>query len=391
MKYFWKKRLAGLVCTTALLLAACGPEATEAPPSSTAQPAEPIVYSVRIHTCSEALHTALSALADTYYRQTGVRVSVTLAQGDCEAALAAAMAGEDPPTLLCLHSADAAQKWQDRLLDLTDSAPAKQLCDPAFGLSLGGKTLALAADVEGYGLIYNAALLARTGFTRSDIRDFSQLQLVSEFISGQDMGISAFSSPELDTGDHRGLACLLASAMEEAQLRSFWDLYIGHKDSGEQGLTAFLEQDAIFHLGGSWDYERLEALGSNSLDILPVFTPDGGSLQYTVELAWGISSLASEQDQQLTLRFWEWLLTADGGEPAPVDSLGLLAPYQGAAGYNNALEKKLRQYMNMEPVSVNWQGCRLTPEQLEALSTALSAYAADPCEENWQPIAQLLP
>ncbi len=396
----WKRWTACVLAAVFLVLSGCAPQADPSQSQSqdqnqsqqtTAPSYNPAVGQVRIYTCDPALQEGFTALAEQYYQETGIPVVVTLAQGSCQESLQQALSGQEAPTLFCLHSAQAVSQLADSLYDLSGTLAHTQLISPDFAVTQEDKVLALAADTQGYGLIYNAGLLARAGFTRSDITDFSQLQLVSQHITTQDLGFGAFAPPDLTAASHKGAACLLSGIGETADgLQAFWDLYIQNGGGTAQGLTALVESESIFYLGGTWDHESLESLGSSNLDILPAYTPDGGSLGYTVELCWAVNGKTANVDRERTLEFLNWLVTAQK-EGAPVDTLGLFAPFQDAVSYEDPLEKKLREYMATEPIYVRWQCCEaLGAEGLSSLNETLAQYAADPTPENWALVTALL-
>ncbi len=392
-----KRWIACLLAAVLIVFSGCAPHAPtqdlSEQSSPTTQPSyNPAVGQVRVYTCDPALQAGFTTLAERYYQQTGIRVLVTLAEGSCQEGLAQALASEEAPTLFCLHSQQDLERWSDSLYDLTGTSVLDKLVSPDFAMEQAGKILALTAHTQGYGLIYNASLLARAGFTRSDITDFTQLQLVSQYITSQDMGFAAFAAPALEAASHKGTACLLSGiGAAPGDLRTFWDLYIENGSSQEQGLASLLDTESVFCLGGSWDHGTLEPLGSSSLDILPAYTPSGGSLGYTVELCWGINGKTAKIDLQRTLEFLNWLVTAQETD-TPVDALGLFAPFTDAKSYANPLEKKLREYMTTEPICVRWQCCGgLDDQALQAFRQALAQYTADPTQENWEAVVEILP
>ncbi len=382
-------------CMAAVLLCLSGcsaPQESSSGDRSTAPSYNPAVGQVRIFTCSKELEQAFKTVAVRFEKETGIHVVVSFAE-DHSQGLQQAMDAENAPTLFCLHSQVDMEAWQESLYNLEGAEVLGKLADEAFALTLGDRKLAIAAHTQGYGLVYNASLLARVGFTRSDITSFTQLQQVSQYITQQDVAFSAFAAPDLTAAGHKDMACLLSGIGQTTEdLKAFWDLYIQNGHGDARGLAAFLDGNSVFCLGGTWDHQALQALGSTSLDILPAFTPAGGSLCYTVELGWGVNAAASKMDIQRTLEFLSWMATAGLDAPAPVDSLGLFAPFADAVSYENALEKKLREYMMGEAVAVTWHCCcgGLEEAALQSLNDALAAYTLEPTQENWDAAAALL-
>ncbi len=349
---------------------------------------------VRLFTCDPEIYSIFVRMAVDYSHATGTQVIVhTTGEGQtCQEALMAAAQAGRMPTVFCMHSRQDMDTWLGRLYDLTGSPILDKLCSDSFALRAGGKTAAIAMDVEGYGLIYNAALLAKAGFTRSDIRSYADLETVSQMIAGKRLGFTVFSSPGFANGSDRGLAGqLLGAAGNEESLRQMWDLYLTSAGGDGQGLRHFQAGTAVFYGGGTWEYESVAKIGTQNLDILPLYTPDGGSMGYLAKLCWGIDKLAEQQDINAALAFMDWLVTATEDAPAPVDALGLLAPFRDAATYRNTLEKKLRSYMNSEGARVDWDiSGGASGEKLRALGQALEAYSQDPGDEAWQQVQAAL-
>ncbi len=364
--------------------------------SSTALPIDPEAGRVRLFTCDKALYSAFAQLSYEYTRATGVQVLVlTPQEGEsCQEALQRLLQAGNMPNIFCMHSAEDVKKWDSRLYDLAGSPLLDTLCAPEFALQSGDRTLAIAADVEGYGLIYNAALLAKAGFTRSDIQSYTDLSTVSQFITEKKLRFSAFTAPAFTDPGQRGLGNLLLDAVDGADsLRTLWDLYIHNDgaDTGSQGLRQFQGGFSVFYVGGSWEYGKLEMIGTQNLDILPLFYPDGGAMGYQVTLAWGIDKLAEETDIQASQDFLGWLVTAPEGGRAPADSLGLLMPFRQVAYYADPLEKKLRSYMGSEAARVSWLELHTADlEHSQSLGQALSRYHLQPDEESWQAVLDAL-
>ncbi len=400
MKKYMKKRLyayGSLLLTLTVLLALVLPlqqanqwEHSTQSTLSTSGGTRPARGSVQLYTCDPALASVFTSLAEAYTKQTGIQVTVITGSADsCGSDLEKAMASEAAPTLFCLHSREDMEKWQDSLYDLTGSALLEKLWSPDFALGADGKKLAITVDLEGSGLIYNATLMAQAGFTRSDIQDLADLEMVAQFITGKDLGYAAFSAIDLSATDHGSMACLLAGMLPTADaLRSFWDLYLANSQRSGKSLDSFLAEDAVFYLGSTRDYEQVSGLGVSNLDILPAYSSAGSGLSCVSTLCWGVSSQAATQDIQQTLAFLDWLVTATEEGPAPIDGLGLLSPFRDAAAYSNLLEKKLRTYLSTEPATVSWDCCgSLSEDSLSALAAALATYSDDPTDENWQAVA----
>ncbi len=345
---------------------------------------------VRLYTCDAALYEAYCRMGADYTAIYGVEVVALLGQGgSCRESLAAFMGSEQVPTVFCLHSEADMEYWAANLYDLTGSAVVSQLYSTSLTHKSDGKILAVPVDVEGYGLIYNASLLAQAGFTRSDIVDYAYFELVCKRITKEKPGFYTFSGLDFSNTDHGGLACLLTGMLPEAeQLKSFLELYMANDKNSTNPLNQFLTEKTLFYVGGTWDYDKVASLGDNKLDILPAYGPNGGNLQCIARTSWGVNSQVEARDIRETLDFLRWIVTSHGGQEAPVDRLQLLSPYKDAAYYSNKLQEKLRIYMASEPVVTKWDCCDTDGNQRSALSEALKTYTKDPSAANWQKVLE---
>ncbi len=416
MKPFIKGKLpivlaaAAALCVAAVLLLIIfskpphADDETSAPTETTIAPTEP-APEVRLYQCDPALAEKWQALAQRYTSETGIRVTVTTPEnGDCATALPQQLQSGSAPSIFCLHHSHELDLWKSYCLDISDSVIANALQQDIFALRSNGAVYGVAANVESYGIIYNSQLLARAGYTASDITDFQSLINIIENITAnkKSLGFSAFASPDLQDTAHGSLLCLLAGLSDNADvLRSFWDLYRANcvrsgasltQSTSSDGLNDFLQEKAVFYLGGTWNYSDLSGIEDYFLTMLPVYTSENGNnpgLHHACTSYWCVNAQASAQDQAAALDFLGWLVTATEEAAAPADSLGLLTPYKDTKSAGNPLEKLVLDSLSGEN-HVQWNSCdELTPELLAQLGQLLAVYTKDPSDENWNAIATL--
>lgn len=359
---------------------------------------------VVIYQCDPQLSQQWNQLAQAYTAQTGIPVTViTDEAGRLEPGM---MDKKNAPTVFCLQSRQDLANWQDVCLDLTGSAIADALCSQDLALRTDDGIWGVAANVESYGLVYNASLLARAGYTEEDIKSFTSMKNVVQHITSgkKEFGFSAFATPNLSDTAHGGLTCLLAGlAHEPGALRTLWDLYSANCATPAASLIGsgdnvsyqeFLQEKAVFFLAGTWIYDELAEMDDNDLRILPVYTSDSQEnlgLYMHCSGFWCVNANADEPDRQAALDFLGWLVSAQGDDPAPVDSLGLLAPYRDAAYAANPLDELVRKYLLSDREGVEWVDCdTLSTEKLAAFGQALGNYAAAPGDDAWQAVLDAL-
>ena len=358
---------------------------------------------IRLYQCDADMVEKWAALAERYTLLTGIPVTIITPDGDCEASLPQYMDDENAPTIFCLHHSYDLEQWKDHCLDLSGSVIANALQQDFFALKDGEQVLGVAANVEGYGILYNSKLLAAAGYTAEEITDFESLKTVVSNITAnkKQLGFSAFASPDLKDTDHQGLLCLLAGLSDDgAVLRDFWDLYRTNNVRSGSSLTQSTKKDtmadfqngkAVFALAGTWDYEYLSKVEDYFLGILPVYTSgnqDDLGLHYACTGYWCVNSQADELDQTVSLDFLNWLVTAEGSNAAPMDDLQLLTPYKDTKYAGNPLEQLVLKAMENSN-NIHWNSCDdLSPEVLKSFGNALSVYTKNPTDQNWEAVAK---
>lgn len=399
--------LVALLAATVLLwvlLRAFGPGEDPKNPSGT-RPTHPVGSNttgtqshlpgqVRLYTCDPVLHRIYTDFAESYGLQSDNQVVVLpLAQGNCGEALAQALESDAPPTLFCIHDQQTLEALDPRLMDLSGQPILETLSNPAFALAQGERTVALAVDVQAYGLICNNQLLAGAGFSRNDFKTFADLENAVKHISAN-YSTKPFGTLQFSDTDHNGTACVLSLTFPvPQQMRSFLDLYRDHCLTGGDAGAQFLAGKTIFYLGSTEDYQWVSQMadGAHNLDILPMLYAGGKQMQYVSSHFWALDARANPQDQAATLDFLLWMVTAGQDGTAPIDRLQLLSPFRDAAYYSNIFERKLRGYMANEASAVSFPRCHETDlALLEQLSAALQAYTADPSDQTWAAVEALL-
>lgn len=368
--------------TTSVVVTPTGTTIITSPPPVTTVPAAPGV--VRLYTCDARLHEIYVALAAEFYAETGTEVIVLApAEGDCEETLTQLLASSQAPTLFCIHSEAMLQTVQDNLYDLTGTTAAQQLYGDAFALTAEGKMLALAADVQGSGIIYNAAMLAKAGWSGDAIPDFASLSNTVSYITANKSSLGyAFTAP--DYTDAVLMQTLAGLFTDSEQLRGFVDLYRKNCTAKTTTLNYFVKGTTVFYIGSTADYDTVSSIGSNNLGFLPAYGPGSTAVQCSASLFWAVNSQASKNDIAVTVAFLGWLVTADAGG-MPTDRLGLFAPYRGASYAENVLQRKLREYIADGNARLS---CRETMD-VAAFTAALQAYIEAPSDDTWAAVAQL--
>lgn len=409
-----KKRVLSLVLATAMsmsLLAGCGAKEDTA--------------SVYYLNFKPEQKEAWEELAKSYTAQTGVEVTVvTAASGEYETTLMSEMGKEAAPTLFQVNGPVGLTNWKDSCYDLSGSDVYKELTSDAFALKEGNTVHGISYVIESYGIITNKSLLAQAGYSVDDIQSFADLKKVAEDITArsEELGFSAFSSAGMDSSSDWRFKTHLANlpiyfeyqadgigttdAIKGSYLdnyRMIWDLYINNstcegKDlaakTGDDSRNEFLAGKAVFFQNGSWEYGNLVGEGKfadDDLTMIPIYVGAGDEANQGLctgtENYWCVNKNASEVDIKATLDFLNWCVTSEEGTTAMANNMGFVIPFKKAVESPNLFVKVDNQLTASGKLPVSWNFPTMPSEEWKnGVGTALTAYAADATEDNWNKV-----
>lgn len=388
-----RKWVIGLVLAAFCLnLCACGkpnsPQSTTAPiitdvptQSPTApQDPNPAGPCVRVMNTDLRKQAAWEKLAEEYEEATGADVRI--------------VASADQATL---RSVSSAEKLPENCVDLSSTSACAQLMSRDLALTNDqGQVVAVANDIEVYGLVYNSTLLAQTAHTREDIGSFAELTDVVYSITenADSYGFSAFTRVDVD--DH--FAIQLATMAGDP--RNLVDLILNNTAAApattEDGrkvnpLREFVDGKAVFFLAGTRDQEVLSAIGSENMDVLPIYLGGENEANQTLCVAarsyWCVDGSADPEDVALTLDFLEFLTTPRADGTLPVDDVGIITPFRQASFVSSIPEQALRTDVAQGRVPVV---CPYVAQVPEGLTRALKVYAENPSDDNWAQIRRII-
>ena len=138
---------------------------------------------------------------------------VTAASGTYEQTLKSEIAKADAPVLFQINGPKGYASWKDYCKDLKDTEIYQHLTDKNLAITSGDGVYGIPYVVEGYGIIYNDAILQKyfnlpdkgTSFTSMDeIRNFDSLKELVEDMTAkkEELGIEGvFASTSMTPGD----------------------------------------------------------------------------------------------------------------------------------------------------------------------------------------------
>ena len=351
-------------------------------------------------------------IAKDYEAETGIKVIVeTAANNEYESTLTSKMATDEAPTLFQINGPRGYLNWKDYCADLTDTELYKHLTDKGLAVTVDGKAYGIPYVVEGYGIIYNNAIMDKyfalkdkgTDYKSMDeIVGFDALKAVVEDMQAHkaELGIDGvFASTSLKTGEDwrwqthlanipvyheftAGNVDLTSDATKKIEFKygenfkNIFDLYINNSVIEPKLLGTKKVDDSMaeFALGkcamvqnGNWAWGQISGVKGNKVaaeDIkyLPIYTGVEGEeklgLCVGTENFFAINSQASEGAQKAAADFIYWLYSSEKGKNYVTNELGFIAPFdtfEDDEKPTDPLAKEVLAWMEKDGVSsVPW-------------------------------------
>jgi raffinose/stachyose/melibiose transport system substrate-binding protein len=205
-----------LILVAAFVLSACAtattqapaaseaPAATQAPAATTAPTGGGEVYYLNFKPEVADIYTKI---AEAYKAETGITLKVvTAAAGTYEQTLKSEIAKSDPPVLFQINGPRGYANWKDYCADLSNTDLYKHLTDKSLAVTSGGGVYGIPYVVEGYGIIYNNAVMDKyfalsgaKATSMADINNFATLKAVVEDMTAKkdQLGIKGVFLPLL--------------------------------------------------------------------------------------------------------------------------------------------------------------------------------------------------
>ncbi|GJM74768.1 ABC transporter substrate-binding protein [Paenibacillus macerans] len=324
-------------------------------------------------------------IAKDYEAETGVKVKVvTAAAGTYETTLKSEIAKSEAPTIFQINGPVGYQNWKDYTLDLKDTKLYSYLSDQSLAVTNDGGVYGIPYVVEGYGIIYNNAIMQKyfalpdkavSISSMEEVNSFDTLKAVVEDMTAKadKLGIKGvFSSTSLASGeqwrwqthlanypffyefkedtafDNPILAGMSKTEVEfkyNSNFKNLFDLYINNSVTKPTmlGSKSVTDSMAEFALGqsamvqnGNWAWAQINEVDGNvvkaeDIKFLPIYTGMSGEesqgLAVGTENYLAVNSKVSPEKQQASIAFLEWLFSSDKGKAYVTNELGFIAPF----------------------------------------------------------------
>ena len=385
-----------------------------------------------------------------YEAETGIKVKVvTAASGTYEQTLKSEVAKSDPPTIFQINGPVGYEAWKDYCLDLKDTDFYSYLSDKSLAVTSGDGVYGIPYVVEGYGIIYNNAIMEKyfaledkaTDVTSMDqVNNFATLKSVVEDMTAHadDLGIKGvFASTSLGAGeqwrwqthlanmplfyefkdntayDNSVLAGLAADEIQFTyadNFRNIFDLYTNNSSTqkGLLGSKSVNDSMAEFALGqaamvqnGNWAWSQINDVAGNvvaaeDIKFLPIYTGVSGEEKQGLCVGTGnyfaINSKVSPAKQQASIEFLEWLFSSEKGKDYVTNQLGFIAPFttfNDDEKPTDPLAREVLTWMEKDVESVAWTIAAFPSEEFKNyFGDALLEYVQD--SKTWDDVVTIV-
>ena len=369
---------------------------------------------------------------------TGIPLKVvTAASNQYEPTLRSEITKSEPPVIFQVNGPVGLQTWKDYAAPLEDTSFYGMLSDKSMALSADDHVLAIPYTVEGYGIIYNDAIM-RAYFALPDkavsissaeeINSFETLKAVVEDMTKHkdELGIQGvFASTSMAPGsdwrwqthlfnvplwaefrDRSGDSSTALAAATEAtefefryneNFRKLWDLYLDNSVSAKGLLGGKNDADSMaeFALGqaamvqnGNWGASQILGVPGNTvadsdIKFLPLYMDldgeEGQGICVGTENYLCINKNASAEAQANAIAFLEWLFSSDEGKNLVTNRLGFITPFNTFTEDEqptDPLARQVTEWMaNTSVKSVPWTFAGIPSEQWKSdFGSALLEY-----------------
>ena len=389
-------------------------------------------------------------LAKKYKEEKGVEVKVvTAAANTYEQTLKSEIAKTDAPTIFQVNGPIGYNAWKEYCLDIKGSKLYSYLSDKNLAITDGDGVYAVPYVVEGYGIIYNDAIMKKYFALKdkksklnsaSEIKNFEELKTVVNDMTAhkKELGIDGvFSSTSLAAGeDWRWQTHLLnipiyyeviekdnknptLSLLDTKELgykyaknfENIFDLYVNNSVTAKTllGSKSVADSMAEFALGksamvqnGNWAWSQISGVKGNKvksedIKMLPIYIGVEGEEKQGIcvgtENYLAINKNANEASQKASLAFLEWLLYSEASKKYVTEKLNFITPFNTFSENEqpeDPLAREITRYLNDDKIEViPWIFTAFPSEEFKkAVGNALLDYVQG--NKKWDEIKKII-
>lgn len=350
-------------------------------------------------------------IAQEYEKETGVKVVVeTAASGTYESTLQARMGTNMAPTIFQINGPIGYLGWKDYCLDLKDTKLYNSLLDKDLAISSDNGVYGIPNVLEGYGIIYNNAIMEKyfnaswkaTDFMSvKEINSFEKLKSVVEDMQNNKdkLGIEGvFASTSLKSGEDWRWQTHLFNIVLNSEInistresfdsyvnlefkslekyKNIFDLYLDNstREKTSLGTVTVADSMAEFALGkcamvqnGNWAASQVlgtngNVVKSEDIKFMPIYmgldNEERQGICIGTENYLTINKKASEEEQKASVEFLEWLYLSEKGNEYVVNDLKFISPFfkQEEEKLSDPLSREIVKWAsNSDYNNVEWE------------------------------------
>lgn len=374
-------------------------------------------------------------IAKDYEEETGIEVKVlTVANGNYEQRLKAELAKKNAPTLFHINGPIGYSNWKNFCLDLSDTELYSWQLDKNIAVTNEDGVYGIPYVVEGYGIIYNDAIMKKyfalpskaVSFSSMDeVNNFEKLKAVVEDMTlhKDELGIEGvFASTSFGSGEDWRWQTHLANLPVYYEFRdknisdsdtldftygdnfrNIFDLFINNsctprtelsKKSVTDSMTEFALENVAMVQNGNWAWSQITEVDGNkvleeNVKYLPIYTGVEGEESQGLCIGTGnylcVNSMSSEADQKAAIDFIKWVYSSDTGKDYVLNKLSFIPPFNTFSEDerpDNPLAREVAEDMENDTTNaVNWVFSTFPSQQFKNdFGSMLLNYAKGECD-----------
>lgn len=276
---------------------------------------------------------ALEELAVTYKNETGNELEVWGSAGDAYMTqLQAKLAAKEGPTIFSVQAGAEAEKFKSYYYDMTNESYAKNIA-PNMALEVDGKVVGVPTGVEGFGLVYNTALVDPSKVTNLESFTTVLKEFKAQGINGLTLSQEAYflighiiNTPfALQENPQQFIEQLTAGEVKLAETAEFQEFakfmeVIRENNVNPMEVTYDIQmgdlatgKSAMVHQG-NWSNSMLADY--DSIDVSMMALPIQGNTKLSVDIpgGWVINNGATADEIAAANAFITWLYSSETGK-----------------------------------------------------------------------------
>lgn len=364
---------------TIVSLTACGAKKDSGVKTSDSEPVTIDIYQFKVE-----IAEAFEELAKEYMAENpNVTINIETVGGgaDYGASLRAKMASGNEPAIFNVGGPQDVYDWKDKLANLSDVPVIKEAFEGATaGVTMDGKVYGIPFTQEGYGFIYNSAILNKAGINPDEITSFAKLEEAVKKLDSQkaELGLdSVFATAGKETwvtGLHFTNAALspefenVFNAFNSKTIdfkysegmKKLFDLQANYGKKPLNSVDYSTQVEKLFSLGkvammqqGNWTLGAIKGIDeelAQNIGFLPM--PIVGAkedcIPVGIPMYWAVNNTKDEKTQKASKEFLNWIYTSEKGKDAVINKFGFIPPFKGYESPDlqpkDALAKDIMKY-----------------------------------------------